>query len=340
LARAFGDLGLAATVVDQAGPGAGASGAPAGLMAPRLDAGLGPGAALFAHAARRAARLYDATTGAVIARGAEQWAVGPKDPGRFAAIGRSDLFEPGDMAVTQAGARLAIGEARVVAPEAILGAWLPEILRARVASVQPEGAAWRLLSPEASTITVADVVVVAAGMGTADLAPGLGLVPVRGQATFTPDVSCDGAMLFGGYVIPMARGLLFGATHDRGDLGVETRDEDRARNLAAVAQVAPELAGRLGASSLSDWAAIRATTRDYLPLAGPIAGAPGIWVLTGLGSRGLCLAPALADHVAASIAGAPSPLPADLASLVDPGRFAARAARKGRPTPGGAPAPS
>ena len=33
-------------------------------------------------------------------------------------------------------------------------------------------------------------------------------------------------------------------------------------------------------------------------------------MLGGLGSRGLCLAPLLGEHVAAQIAGTPSPLPA------------------------------
>ncbi len=93
-----------------------------------------------------------------------------------------------------------------------------------------------------------------------------------------------------------------------------------------------DLASRLRAAAGEDWSAVRATTRDYLPLAGSAGDAmPGLMVLTGLGSRGFCLAPLLAEHIAALAVGAPSPLPAALADLVDPGRFARRAARKGRP---------
>ncbi|MDP1778123.1 MAG: hypothetical protein Q8K90_05885, partial [Brevundimonas sp.] len=40
------------------------------------------------------------------------------------------------------------------------------------------------------------------------------------------------------------------------------------------------------------------------------------------GSRGFCVAPLLAEHVAALAMGAPSPLPADLAARVDPLRNA------------------
>ena len=56
----------------------------------------------------------------------------------------------------------------------------------------------------------------------------------------------------------------------------------------------------------------------------------GLWVLAGFGARGFTLAPLLAEHVAALALGAPSPLPRSQAELVDPGRFAARARRRGR----------
>jgi tRNA 5-methylaminomethyl-2-thiouridine biosynthesis bifunctional protein len=68
-------------------------------------------------------------------------------------------------------------------------------------------------------------------------------------------------------------------------------------------------------------------TPDRLPLAGA-AGGDGVHVLAGFGSRGFAHAPLLAEHVAALALGAPSPLPAALAELVDPARFARRAARR------------
>ena len=338
LRRAFADLGIAAWVVDAEGPGAGASGGPAGLMAPRLDAGLGDAAALFAQAAWRAAQLYEAIPGAVVARGALQLPVGPKDPARFAAIAGSDLFEPGAMSPAPApeggpeGLRMA--RATVIRPGAVLAHWLDDTVRARVAAIAPTGDGWRLLDAAGGVIGEARVVCVAAACDCAALVDGVALTPVRGQASFTTALAWPEATVFGAYVIPMTGGVMFGATHDRDDSGVDLRDTDRARNLAAVGATLPELAWRLGRAPLGDWAAVRATTRDYLPLAGPApTDQPGLWLLTGLGSRGLCLAPLLAEDLAARIVGAPSPLPAPLAALVDPGRFAARAARKGRPEP-------
>ena len=70
---------------------------------------------------------------------------------------------------------------------------------------------------------------------------------------------------------------------------------------------------------------MRAVTGDRLPVVGE---ADGLLLLAGFGSRGFSLAPWLAEHVAALALGAPSPLPAGLAALVEPGRFAWRAAAR------------
>ena len=67
-------------------------------------------------------------------------------------------------------------------------------------------------------------------------------------------------------------------------------------------------------------AAIRATTPDRLPLAGALD--DGLYLLGGLGSRGFCVAPLLAEHVAALILNRPSPLPRDLGARVSPHRAA------------------
>jgi tRNA 5-methylaminomethyl-2-thiouridine biosynthesis bifunctional protein len=67
---------------------------------------------------------------------------------------------------------------------------------------------------------------------------------------------------------------------------------------------------------------VRATTSDRLPLAG--VRADGVLVLTGLGSRGLCLAPLLAEHLVARMLDVPSPLPRVLSQWVEAARFDSR----------------
>jgi tRNA 5-methylaminomethyl-2-thiouridine biosynthesis bifunctional protein len=343
LARAFRALGLSPRVFDAGTPTA--SDNPAALVTPRLDAGLGPPAGLFAQAFARARALYGAQADVVMASGILQLAVGAKDEGRFAAIARSDLFEPGEMSVIDspessrrlgepAPPALAMETGLVIEPAPLLSTWLGEVSRVAVSRLQYDGGLWRLLGEDGQAIAEAEIACVACGMASAGLVSGLTLRAVRGQASFAPGARAPAAALFGGYVAPVPGGVMFGATHDRDDDSLEPRLNDHQRNLAAVAEALPKLAARLGPGPFAAHVGVRATTVDYLPVAGAAPGVPaGLFVLTGLGSRGFTLAPLLAEHVAAVALGAPSPLPGPLADLVDPARFERRARRRGHPQP-------
>jgi len=339
-ARAVRALGGEAVVVEAERLGAGGSGNPAALVTPRLDAGLGPPAELFASAFRRAVRLYETLPEAVIARGALQLAKTDRDAERFARIAAADLFEPEalEMLTPQAAsarlgepapAALDLRTALVVEPAPILAAWAGTPRTAQVAALRRDGGAWVLLDAEGGEILRAEAVILAAGMASAALAEGVPLRPVRGQASWT-EGERPTATAWGGYVLPTRTGLLFGATHDRDDEGREVREADHGRNRAALAEGRPSLAAALADRPLTGRAALRATTPDRLPIAGPALSGEGLFVLTGFGSRGFALAPLLAEHVAAQALGAPSPLAADLAELVAPDRFLRRAARRGR----------
>ncbi|HEX4712379.1 tRNA (5-methylaminomethyl-2-thiouridine)(34)-methyltransferase MnmD [Phenylobacterium sp.] len=340
-ARAVRALGGEALVLDAEARGAGASGNPAALVTPRMDAGLGPPAQLFAQAFRRATALYEAQPQAIVARGALQLAAAPRDAARFAKVAASDLFEPGALAMlapTEAAARL--GEAApgalellgglVIEPQAVLAAWAPEVRTAPVCRIEADGAGWKLLDGAGEVVATADAVIVAAGLASADLVQGLPLSAVRGQASWTNLADPPPAAAFGGYAIPTRSGVLFGATHDRGDVARDVRAEDHGRNLEALAAGLPRLAARLAGEPLEGRASTRVATPDRLPVAGAAPDGPaGVFVLSGFGARGFTLAPLLAEHVAALAMQAPSPLARPLAETVDPGRFARRAARRG-----------
>jgi tRNA 5-methylaminomethyl-2-thiouridine biosynthesis bifunctional protein len=340
LARAFRALGASPLVLDSGAPAA--SGNPAALVMPRLDAGGGGLAQLFAQAAARAADLYAAEPDAVIARGALQLETGPKDPSRFDRIAASPLFAPGAVARlgrSAAGAALgeasptaglALAEAMVVRPNVVIEAWSPDVKQVAVARIAREDGVWRLDDADGQAVARVEVVCLAAGVGSRALAADLPLAPVRGQAAMARSSERPRAAIGAGYVIPTDDGFLFGATHDRDDDGADPREADTARNIALLAQVRPVLAAGLDASALTARAGVRAVTPDFLPLAGPVEGAPGLFVLSGLGSRGFCAAPLLAEHVAALALGAASPLPRALAEIVDPQRFTRRARKKGR----------
>ena len=337
-ARAVRDLGAEALVIEAEALGAGGSGNPAALVTPRLDAGLEVPAELFAAAFRRAAALYELVPGGVLARGTLQLAQAERDVARFAKIAASDLFEPGDLRRLTPGettgrlgepspAALELRSALVVEPRSILPAWAGDTLIATVASLAQDADGWRLLDGEGAEIARADAVILAAGQATAALAPGLPLQPVRGQASWVAGAPPPMPAAWGGYVLPTRDGLLFGATHDRDDEGLDIRQADHERNRATLAAAMPALAGRIAGGALEGRARTRATTPDRLPIAGALDG-QDLFVLTGFGSRGFSLAPLLAEHVAALALGAPSPLGAELAAIVAPDRFARRAARR------------
>jgi tRNA 5-methylaminomethyl-2-thiouridine biosynthesis bifunctional protein len=164
---------------------------------------------------------------------------------------------------------------------------------------------------------------------------------------------------YGGYLAPAHNGIhALGATYDRGGFDPSlwpqpTTPDDDIRNfnglpdsLRRLIQDAPP-AGRGRAS-------LRASTPDQLPVAGPVpdsdaylqayahlridasvqaGGAPpllpGLFVLSGLGSRGLVTAPLMAELVASLMFGEPLPVDRTLADALHPARFLIRDLKRG-----------
>lgn len=346
-ARALRALGRDVVVVETEAPGAGGSGFPTGLVTPRLDAGDAGIAGLYAQALARAGTLYRRVEGAVMAEGVLQLEGAARDAARFGKVAAQAIWPERAMRpldAAQAGAKLGetsatggldMAQALAVRPKVVLHAWLDGIavLAGRVDRIETTASGWRLLDAHGESMVETAQVVIAAGWGSEALSPALapalsptlGLTPVRGQADWVCGVAPPCAVAWGGYVVPTEDGLLFGATHDRGDVGTDIRPESSADNRRKLAERLPGLAGRIAGVETRSRAAVRATTADRLPLAGEIA--PGLFVLTGLGSRGLCLAPLLGEHLAAAASGTPSPLPRDLETRIDPARLTQPTAR-------------
>jgi tRNA 5-methylaminomethyl-2-thiouridine biosynthesis bifunctional protein len=336
LARAFRRLGAAPTVIEANEVGAGASGNRAALVTPRLDAGLGDDAALYAAAFARAIALYRLETpDAVIADGALQLQTQPQDSARFGKIAAWDGFDPGTVRTMRAAnvadaldeplgvAALEMTRSLVIDPMLVLQAWLGgKVRRVAVASLQQIAHGWRLLDVDGETIAEAEIVCLAGGPDITRLSADLPLRPVRGQVTMSEGAAFAGvAASWGGYAIPTRSGVLFGATHRRDDPSSDPRDEEDLRNWADLRRGRPTLAARLQGAPTYARASLRAMSPDHRPLAGAVPGAPGLYVLSGLGGRGFSLAPLLAEAVAAQALNAPSPLPHNLEKRVDPERF-------------------
>lgn len=334
LARAFAALGHRVTVVEAEAAGAGGSGFPAALVTPRLDAGDPDIAALHAQALERAGSFYGQVEWAVVAEGVLQLEQASRDAARFGKIADQPIWPAGAMTVVDAATASAhLGEAvdsgglmmasaLAVRPAHVLEAWLDqaERLTAHIFGVQRTDRGWSLMSTTGEVVLEADVVILAAGWGNAGLATDLSLASVRGQADWVEDDTLVAPpVAWGGYRVPTGRGVLFGATHDRGLTDTTVSAEDTARNLATLTARLPNARQSLP-SAIHSRAAVRATTPDRLPLAGAVPGTEGLYVLGGLGSRGFCVAPLLAEHVAALVTGTPSPLPRYLAARVSPSR--------------------
>ena len=331
LARAFAAQGRTVEVIEAKGPGAGASGFDAALVTPRLDVGDLDLASGYAQALERAGQLYARIDGAVVAEGVLQLPGRDRDIERHQRVAEQGIWSPGHMRVLSpaevsdhlgeptASPALHMADARVIRPARVLAAWLPEgVTRATVARIERDGEGWSLFDAGGSLIRRADCVIVATGAGTRSLLS-LPLQPVRGQVEVAEGVKAPAPLAWGGYAIPTGEGLLFGATHDRDDEGVEVRPDDSRRNLATLAGCLPQRAEQAEAAPLRSRAAVRATTPDRLPVAGPVD--EGLHVLGGLGSRGFCLAPLLAEHVAARVLGRASPLPVAMAQRFAPSRL-------------------
>ncbi|MFV4649187.1 hypothetical protein ACNJUT_21585, partial [Mycobacterium tuberculosis] len=136
------------------------------------------------------------------------------------------------------------------------------------ARMERDGAVWRLFGAEGAVLAEAEVVILAMGAKSTAFAPSLPLRPVRGQTSMAALPFTGAPAAWGGYAIPTREGLLFGATHDRGDDAAEVREDDHARNLGFLAQGRPALATRLAEQPLTGRAGVRAATPDHAPLAG------------------------------------------------------------------------
>jgi tRNA 5-methylaminomethyl-2-thiouridine biosynthesis bifunctional protein len=247
------------------------------------------------------------------------------------------------------------GLARALLAEA--GAHCTLRLGVAVARIERRDGVWHALDDAGDVLDSAPVIVLANAQDALRLAGGASwpVRPVRGQISsvatpphlLMPRLPLAG----GGYVIPPLDGrLLFGATAQAGDTDPALREADHRHNLAQLERLLAQPLG-LSVSGLSGRTGWRCVSDDRLPLIGAVPAAAtiggataeqarfvarqeGLYVFSGLGSRGITWGALGGQLVASMIAGAPAPVSASLIEAVDPARFAIRAARRGGATGG------
>lgn len=167
--------------------------------------------------------------------------------------------------------------------------------------------------------------VLANGTGLTALAPTahLPLNQVRGQVSHVKAPAMAGlrtVLCHQGYITPaVQQEHCVGATFDRSRTTAIELAEDNQYNLDLVNSVLQQPAWFGDASVVSAKAGVRVTVPDHLPLAGELRA--GLFVLGGLGARGLLFAPILAEQLAAQLCAEPLPLPEAMSAMVSPQRF-------------------
>ena len=173
------------------------------------------------------------------------------------------------------------------------------------------------------------------------------LEPLRGQVTGGPMASAMASLLpphpvngLGSLISQVPMGddgpmWWYGSTYDHSRQEAVCLAADQATNLAQLQSLLPQLAGWVPETEdadafattktlgLRNWAGVRCTTPDRLPVVGSLAplGAPGVHLLTALGSRGITLSMLCGHLLAAQICGEPWPMDPAIAHLLRPERF-------------------
>jgi tRNA 5-methylaminomethyl-2-thiouridine biosynthesis bifunctional protein len=353
LAHELQRAGLEPTIIDPAGIATGASGNPAGLLMPRLDLGDDRGSRFFRAAYVHALRTIEALQ----ARSGERFfnprgvllkAKNDEERERHRKILTAKLL-PDDF-ILEHPEGLFFPQAGVIDPPNFCASLAEgaKILRRRALSLEArDGAIILALDGEASLEF--DAAIIANGRDALRFvaARSLPLSGVMGQIDYFSDVTPpEHAVAFGPYAAPAPQGgVVIGATYEKIAAGEPARTSASAtrENIDAVAAVLPELATALDEKDSHPRAAIRCQTPDRLPVAGPRPDwnfygaayddlrlgrqrdyppgevAPGLFILSGLGSRGFVTAPYAASLMVAEMTGAP--FEREIAEALHPARF-------------------
>lgn len=357
-AQALMRRGVEVVVLDEAlALGAGASGNPAGLVMPRLDRGEGPLTEFFLASYLAAIAAYE-DLGALDACGVEERG-GAREAEALADLLNDPPLPEDWFAALGDGAlhkRAGLVRPRTAIEAMLRGAHV--MFEAPVASIDQAEGGWVLRAPDTRAMLKADAVVLACGAALKRFAPAsfLPIALSRGQIEWGAGAAMPHAITRGSYVAPFEGGVLFGATFEKVEQDEASAPslQNRVQNLEMFAALAPEVAASVDAESLNSRASYRATTPDRAPVAGSLPDAEawlvqyadlahgravtsdapppahrGVYVLGGLGARGLTSAPLLGERLASEMFGEPQLLSARTLDALHPARFLHRALRRG-----------
>ncbi|WP_111496348.1 bifunctional tRNA (5-methylaminomethyl-2-thiouridine)(34)-methyltransferase MnmD/FAD-dependent 5-carboxymethylaminomethyl-2-thiouridine(34) oxidoreductase MnmC [Marinobacter bohaiensis] len=198
---------------------------------------------------------------------------------------------------------------------------------ATVETLAHDGEHWRVTTTDGFE-AAAPQVVLAAGHRIESLLPGetgYRFKPIRGQVSQLPEQAFaagpEVVVCGPSYLNPAHQGwAVTGATFDLRDANPAVSAVSHQENLDKLSQWLPDLWGHdaPAADQIRGRVAFRCTTHDYQPVAGAVGDQPdGLYVLTGLGSKGFALAPLLAEWLVDRMTAHPSCLEIDLSGRLN-----------------------
>ena len=337
-------------------PATGASGLPAGVLAPHVS----PDDSLLSRLSRAGVRATLQQAQRLLKAGLD-WQPGgvlehrvDGSPGVAAhATGESQPAPAATLADAGLPAETIAcwhSQAAWIQPAQLVGALLaqPGIrcqYNTAVTDLRRTGHVWQALGTDGQVLASADLVVLAAAFATNQLlAAPLPLQAIRGQiswglraldgndAAHFPPFPVNG---LGSLVPAVPTGIkagqsawYTGATFERDCADPEpdaaTRAHNHQANLDRLHSLLPATARHLApafadpAQGLHSWSQVRCASPDRLPLVGPVdtANQPGLWASTAMGARGISFAVLCAELLAARIHGEPLPLELRLAQAL------------------------
>ncbi len=211
-----------------------------------------------------------------------------------------------------------------------------------VARLERTATGWRALDAQGATLAQAELAVVAAGYDTRALledlgAPTLPINALRGQIAWAPvpdgaaplppfPVNGSGSLI-SGLGLEGQPAWIFGSTFERGCAEALLRPEDTQANFDKLATLLPATAETLrpqfDAGQTRAWAAVRCTTPERVPIVGPVDpdALPGLWACTAMGARGITLGVLCGELLAAQLHGEPLAVPVKQARALSPQRW-------------------
>jgi tRNA 5-methylaminomethyl-2-thiouridine biosynthesis bifunctional protein len=342
LARNLAERGIEVTLLDQSGPGAGASGNRQGALYVKPGVEYNDQTRLAISALLFSQRYYAAST-------PDQWhptglvllASDAREADRQGRFLRRNRYP--DELLRPVSSAEASGLAGVPVPHG--GLWFPgsgwlqpaelceELLghpriKCRVdfavRDLQPEADGWTLQSDTGAM--TASHLVLCTGHLTPELMPEgdhYRFKAIRGQVSYlqAENTSLPQVVLCGHrYINPSHAGIsVTGATFDLKDPNPDLTEDSHRENMTVLKEMLPDFQIKNEPQLLDGRVCFRCTTHDYQPVAGVMESDqhPDLTLFTGLGSKGLSYAPLLAEFLADRLSGQPEALPLSLSKRLN-----------------------